>query len=281
MAGTGPLLMAVAQYLAAAGADVVALVEQASLGTMARAVPRLVRHPGKLRQAVSFARDLRSVPRWYGSWILAAEGDDAVRAVTLRTPSGERRVECDLVACGYGLLPETRLARLLGAATGTTGVEVSELQETTVAVLYAAGEITGVGGVDVAVAEGRVAGRTAAGDADGARALLAARDRERRFADALESAFELRADLADVPTADTIVCRCEDVTLGELTGFDDTRDAKLKTRCGMGPCQGRVCGPAMRFIGGWSEDRIRPPLFPIETAALTEISAAQTNEAVS
>jgi NAD(P)H-nitrite reductase large subunit len=158
---------------------------------------------------------------------------------------------------------------------------VSELQETSVAALYAAGEITGVGGVDVAVAEGRVAGRAAAGDADGARALIAARNRERRFADALESAFVLRGELADVPTADTIVCRCEDVTLGELTGFDDTRDAKLKTRCGMGPCQGRVCGPAMRFIGGWSEDRIRPPLFPIETAALTEISAAQTNEAVS
>ncbi|NKB88385.1 MAG: FAD-dependent oxidoreductase [Acidobacteria bacterium] len=280
VAGSGPLLLAVAHYLKGAGAQVTALVEQAPLGSLIGMAPRLMRHPRKLKQAMSLAAGIRGVRRLYSSWVEAAQGEDAVSSVTVRTPGGRHQIECELVACGFGLVPETRLARLCNAALAEENVQVDSLQRTDVEGLFAAGEITGVGGVDVALAEGRIAGLAAAGDVDAARALSRVRDREQRFAAALEAAFELSPELGALATDATVVCRCEDVTLGELRAYEDARDAKLKTRCGMGACQARMCGPAMRFIGGWKQDSIRPPLFPIETAALAEISAAQTSEAM-
>jgi hypothetical protein len=65
------------------------------------------------------------------------------------------------------------------------------------------------------------------------------------------------------------VCRCEDVTAGRLRDRSSFREAKLHTRCGMGPCQGRVCGPACEFLFGWGAESIRPPLFPARVDSLT------------
>ena len=81
--------------------------------------------------------------------------------------------------------------------------------------------------------------------------------------------------LRDLPAPDTIVCRCEDVTLSELNGCADARSAKLLTRAGMGPCQGRVCGAALRFLRGWDADTVRPPALPatISTMAAAAVSS--------
>lgn len=112
--------------------------------------------------------------------------------------------------------------------------------------------------------EGQIAGCAAAGREDEARRLFAARQRARRFASALNAAFDLREELRELATEETIVCRCEDVRLGQLREFDSWRAAKLQTRCGMGPCQGRVCGAALEFLFGWRVTSIRPPLFPVQ-----------------
>jgi NADPH-dependent 2,4-dienoyl-CoA reductase/sulfur reductase-like enzyme len=278
VAGSGPLLLAVAHFLRASGAEIVALVEQARRLDLIRTAPTLLRYPSKFRQGLGFANSLRGVPKLHSSWPLRAEGDTSIRALVVRTPGGERRFKCDLVGCGFGLVPEARLARIMGAALDGDVVRVDARQQTSLPGVFAAGELTGIGGVDAALAEGRVAGCAAAGAAFAADDLSPARDRERSFGVVMRRAFRLRDDLRALAEPDTTVCRCEDVTWSEVEAFDDARAAKLQTRCAMGPCQGRVCGPALRFIRGWGPDRVRPPLLPIPTAALAEISAAHTPE---
>jgi hypothetical protein len=78
----------------------------------------------------------------------------------------------------------------------------------------------------------------------------------------MASGFALRKDLLKLATAETIVCRCEDVTAGQLSEFDDWKSAKLQTRCGMGPCQGRICGCAVKAMFGWEIKSARPPVYP-------------------
>jgi len=92
--------------------------------------------------------------------------------------------------------------------------------------------------------------------------LFSRRTYLRKFTSALDKTFALRAELKELPQQETILCRCEDVTCATLKRFDSWRFAKLQTRCGMGPCQGRICGPAVQFLLGWNMDSVRPPLFP-------------------
>jgi hypothetical protein len=65
-----------------------------------------------------------------------------------------------------------------------------------------------------------------------------------------------------------VICRCEDVTRAALAEARTWREAKLHTRCGMGPCQGRVCGPATAMLFGWQQGGVRPPLMPASLATL-------------
>jgi hypothetical protein len=78
----------------------------------------------------------------------------------------------------------------------------------------------------------------------------------------------LRPEVKSLADADTILCRCEDVTLGTARQFSSWREAKLQSRCGMGPCQGRVCGAAARTMLGWTVDSVRPPVLPARVASL-------------
>ena len=88
----------------------------------------------------------------------------------------------------------------------------------------------------------------------------------------MDRAFALRDELRTLPEPDTIVCRCEDVRMAQLQEQSSPRsewtDAKLQTRCGMGSCQGRVCGPALNALFGWRNQSVRSPIFPVPIAAL-------------
>src|SRR5206468_4121511 len=128
--------------------------------------------------------------------------------------------------------------------------------------IFCAGEPTGIGGVELSVVEGQISGHAAAGQEALARSLFSTRQKLREFAEALDRTFALRPELRELAVAETIVCRCEDVTYGRLKVQTSWRAAKLQTRCGMGPCQGRVCGPQTEFLFGWSPDSVRPPFFP-------------------
>ncbi len=160
-------------------------------------------------------------------------------------------------------MPNTELAALLGC-----GTEVDEFQQTRMAGVYAAGEVTGIGGVDLATVEGEIAGYAAAERHDRAKALFHTRARYRRFAVALARAFALRGELRSLVQDDTLVCRCEDVTWESLRGYASWREAKLQTRCGMGACQGRVCAGALEFLKGWKVESVRPPVFPARVGTL-------------
>jgi hypothetical protein len=139
---------------------------------------------------------------------------------------------------------------------------VSEFQQTTVERIFCAGEPTGIGGVDLALVEGQIAGLAATGRASEARTLFLKREKFRRFARLLDETFCLRSELRSLPSSNTLICRCEDVSYLRLREHTSWRAAKLHTRCGMGACQGRICGPATQFLFKWSPDSVRPPVFP-------------------
>ena len=271
VAGSGPLLLAVAATLRARGAHVAAIAEQAPRRMLARFALGLLPTPSKLVQAIQLAGSLRAVPYHAGAWVRAAHGDGRVQRVEL---NDGRRIECDYLACGYGLLPNTELAKALGCAVEQGAVRVDQWQRTSVPEIYCAGEGTGIGGVDLALAEGRIAGLHASGQDTGR--AFAERLRWRRFAARLARAFVLRADVARLAQDDTIICRCEDVTHGELKEHASWRSGKLHTRCGMGPCQGRICGAATATLYGWQPDAVRTPISPARAGSIITTITEET-----
>lgn len=267
IAGTGPLPWAVAATVTARGGIVVARLEHASLARASRVLPALLRHPSTL---VELARLRPWPPPRFGHRVVSVERRGTGLEVRVQGPAGERVIECDLLACSYGLLPQTRLARMLGSRTHAHRVVVDALQRTTVPSVLCAGEPTGIGGEAVASLEGEIAGLVAGGDLQRAAALTRRRDRARAFARALEQTFALGEAWPLDP--ETILCRCEGTKLATIRPFSPARVAKLQTRCGMGPCQGRLCGPALRHARGWAQPvDLRPPLFPTRLGALTEL----------
>ena len=263
VAGSGPLLLAVAAYLRTRGAEVLLIAEQASQLRLAKFGLGLV---GKMSQAFSLKRQLRGVKYLSGCWVTAAHGDGKLESVTLNR--GGERVQCDYLACGFHLVPNVELAELLGCVVENGSVKVDQYQQTSVANVYSAGEATGIGGLELSLTEGEIAGLAIAGKHEEARSLFPVRVRQRKFARLLNDTFALRDELRQLPAPETIVCRCEDVMFARLREHDSWRAAKLQTRCGMGPCQGRVCGAAVEFLFDWRAESVRPPVLPVRVESL-------------
>ena len=260
VAGSGPLLLPVAAAFAKRGAHVLRVVEQARLGTLIRFGAGLMTSPTKLLEGARYRAAFRSARFQTGAWISHAQGDAVVREVVVTDGRTTHRIACNLACIGYGLVPSTELAQLAGCAIGANGTgEVDALQQTSQAGVYCAGESTGIGGVDAALIEGQIAGLAAAGQAKAAQELFAQRARYKRFEQSLAKTFALRSELRALPEHSTVVCRCEDVGYGEFKTMSSLREAKLLTRAGMGPCQGRVCGAALQHLFGWSADTVRMP----------------------
>lgn len=272
VAGTGPLLLAAADYLTQRGARVVLIAEQASLISLTAFAAQLSRHPEKLLQAAALTWNLRDVPYRAHSWVLRAAGAGRLQSVMLRVSTATVRIRCDYLACGFDLVPNLEVPALLGCARTTAGVQVDRWQESSVPGVYCAGEITGIGGLDAALVEGQIAGFAATGQRAAAHSLFGSRTAARRFASAMRRAFALREELRSLPEPDTLVCRCEDVSLRRISGHSSWRAAKLQERCGMGACQGRICGPAAEFLYGWSVDSVRPPISPAPIGMLAQYS---------
>jgi len=275
VAGTGPLLLAVAAYLRKKGAKVPMICEQASWHALARFGVGLLRFPGKISQAVMLRRDLSGIAIATKSWVAEAHGSFKLESVTISRSGNLERLACDYLACGFHLTPNTELPILLGCEIRDGNVKVDDFQQTNVMGVFCAGEPVGVGGVDAALIDGQIAGLAAAGRTKEARALFSARRSARRFAAALERACRLRRELKELPTPETMVCRCEDIPYSRLQQHHSWRAAKLHTRCGMGPCQGRVCGPATQFLFDWNPESVRPPVFPVRVESLASTTAEQ------
>ena len=275
VAGTGPLLLAVAAYLKKQGAEVVCLAEQAPRSRVLRFGASLWRQPGKVVQAIQLQRELAGVEMLYGAWPVRCDGEERLESVTLKHGREFHNLTCDYVACGWHLVPNLELPWLLGVETRSIAslpdarVSVDEWQTTSQTGVYCVGEATGIGGVELSLVEGQIAGYAAVDRHDAARKLFAARDKLREFARRLNETFALRHELRELAAPDTFVCRCEDVSFARLAECGSWREAKLHTRCGMGPCQGRICGAATEFLFGWNAESVRPPAFPVKLESLT------------
>jgi NADPH-dependent 2,4-dienoyl-CoA reductase/sulfur reductase-like enzyme len=274
IAGSGPLLLPVAAYLSGAGAKVLTVAEQASFANVARFAAGLWRRPATLAQAIALRAAFATTRFSTGTWVVSARGDTAVRAVTLTDGEKTRTLDCDVLCAAFGLVPNTELARLLGCNVDGGVVRIDDRQATTVPDVYCCGEPTGIGGVDLALSEGEIAGLAATGHAVSA-SLTTRRNAHRREAARLERAFALRSELLALANADTVVCRCEDVRWSAIDRRWSARQAKLYTRLGMGACQGRVCGAALECLLGWPADSVRVPTQPARCDTL--IGHRQTN----
>jgi NADPH-dependent 2,4-dienoyl-CoA reductase/sulfur reductase-like enzyme len=262
VAGSGPLLLAVAAYLRRHGAEIPIICEQASWSSLAGFGLALLRQPEKIRQGFSLRKQLPGIPYAPNSWPMSARGQGAIEEVVISQAGKSKTIPCDYLACGFHLVPNSELAVLLGCRVQDDLVQVDDYQQTSVPGIFCAGEPTGIGGLELSLVEGQIAGFAAGGRTPAAKPLFAEREKLRQFARVLDRTFSLRAELRGLPLPETIVCRCEDVTCSLLAQYTSWRAAKLQTRCGMGPCQARICGPATGFLFGWTQDSIRPPIFP-------------------
>ncbi len=266
--GTGPLLLAVADGLQQHGAKIVSIAEQAPLGRIVNFGFGLLRHPAKIAQGIGIKTRLWDVPFRCGVWAVKAEGETHVQRVTLTDGKKTWVEECDVLACGFNLVPNVELPLALSCELNAGFVRVNDWQVTTAPDVYCAGEPTGIGGADCALTEGQIAGYAASGAAQQAEALFGQRAKWHAFRAALAETYALRAELKKLATDETLLCRCEDVTLGRVRQFSGWRETKLLSRCGMGACQGRVCGAAAKFIFGWDMESVRPPVLPARVASL-------------
>lgn len=272
VAGTGPLLLAVAAHLAHRGATIIAICEQASLGRFFPFFASLLSEPAKLMQGIEFFRSTFGAKIHTGCFPVAASGQEKLETVTLRRDERQWEERCDYLACGFHLVPNLELPALMKCRIDKGFVAIDGLQQTSVAGVFCAGEPTGIGGVEMAMLEGEIAGLAAGGKVDEANRLAVRRRRRLRFVRALGALTELDPRLKELATDATLVCRCEDVPFGRLREYGSWREAKLHTRCGMGPCQGRVCGAAAEFLFGWDAasvfSSVRPPLYPVLVSSL-------------
>lgn len=272
VAGGGPLLLAAAAFLLRRGARIRAVCEQSPWTALSALAPALLSRPRLLLQAAGYRWRLRAAPYLAGWWPVAAEGRDKLEAVTVTDGSARRRIDCDFLACGFHLVPNLEMPLLLGCRIASGAVAVDEYQRTSAPHILCVGEPAGIGGVDRALVTGQIAGLTCSGRLREAERLFPRRRRLQRFSARLDKAFRLRPELKSQPP-ETVVCRCEDVPMESLARFASWRAAKIHTRCGMGPCQGRVCGPAVEYLFGWKGDSIRPPVYPVLLSTLLFPSA--------
>lgn len=305
LAGAGPLLLLVACQLLDAGANVVALVET-TLGRnrfdALRHLPAALTAWPYLTKGLKMMRRLRAskVPWFTQADQLVAEGGNRVEALAFFSDGRTHRVQADCVLLHHGVIPNTQLSRMLrlkhrwDERQMAWHVVTDDLGQTSMPGIRMAGDSTAITGALAAEASGSLA-------ALGAAAAIGHLDN----GDLAKRAAPLRRELAHQrsvrpfldelyrppswvvrPADDTIVCRCEEVTAGRVRemaklGCVGPNQTKFFSRCGMGPCQGRVCGTVVTQVLaaelGTSPDqvgayRIRAPLKPIPMGALSALA---------
>ena len=278
LSGSGPFLLPVASQLVRGGANIVALLEASQPRGWLSKAGSLWGQWERFREGWEYVTPLIKAKTRvrFGEAVIEARGEGQVEEVVTASldkdwhprPGTERATAVDIVAVGYGFSINTQLSRLCRCdhefkpGYGGWTVKVDSRQVTSTPGVFAAGEATGIGGSDVAAAEGSIAGYSAA-EALGhiseseARARRAPHLRQLRklrpFTDMMADLFAPRDGLFDITTPDTIVCRCEEVTAAQVyqaldLGAKDLGGVKSRTRAGMGFCQGRVCGAAVAAL---------------------------------
>ncbi|MCB2009235.1 MAG: FAD-dependent oxidoreductase [Geminicoccaceae bacterium] len=297
IAGSGPLLYLAATQLIEAGARI-----EAVLDTMPRerylaaaaGLPRALMAGGELRKGLAWKRRLKNSGVRYlsNADAIAIAGEGRVTGLRARVGHRDMDFACSLVLLHEGVVPNVQLAMVAGARHDHDGLQacwrpvLDPFGRTTVANILVAGDAGGIGGAELAAAEGELAACAAAYDLGciGEReferrtrvpqALVRRKKPLRRFLDTL---FRPRDEVLVPPGDDTIVCRCEEVTAGELRriaalGCTGPNQSKAFSRAGMGPCQGRMCALTISHLLAAAHDRdpahtghlrLRPPVKPV------------------
>lgn len=316
LAGLGPLQMALADALVRMGAKVVCIAEAANPLTKVNQLPKFWGHWDRISEAIGYMRNLQlhKAPIWFNHVIVEASGEDQVKSAKIARlnrqgniiPGTIREYQVDAVCLGYGLLPSFQLAAALGCKLRIDEhlnwyVPIhNEFMETTQPGIFVAGDVTEIAGAKVAAVQGKIAGLEAAhqlGLVDDAKrnrmfnVLNSELKRLNRLTSALHELYAYRPIINHLAKDDTLLCRCEEITYGQVKqalaeGAADLHQVKLHTRAGMGYCQSRFCSvliaPIIAEATGRSLSEIqpftvRPPIHPIPL----KILASQIAERVS
>ena len=312
LVGSGPLLYLIAAQMVRAGTPPLALVEtqtrrdllraQRHLGGALRGWPYLVKGLKMLAEIIR-----AGVPRYGGATDIVIEGDERAEAVSFNYKGRARRITCNTVLMHHGVVPNTQAARSIDVphrwddqqqcfspvVDGWGGTEIDGI--------FIAGDGAGIGGAKTAEVAGRITALEIAaelGKLDRARRdMLAAplhriRAREGAIRPFLDTAYPPCQE-ALTPSDSTIVCRCEEVTAGDIRGYAQLgcvgpNQTKAFGRPGMGPCQGRYCGLTVTALlaeaNGQTPDetgyyRIRPPLKPVTLGELAAMDSPSQDAA--
>lgn len=305
LAGCGPLLWLLAWQYLRAGVRIDALLDttpRANWPAALRRLPGFLVSPYLRKGLRLMAAVRRAVPVIGGVTALRAEGEGRVeRIVFRRGGEAEHTREADLLLLHQGVAPNINLAQAAGCSHRWDDAQLCfrpELDDwlvSSVATISIAGDGAGIGGAEAAAARGRLAGLGAlrrlgaAADpgfdaaARAARREIAAAMRGRAFLDALyRPAAAMR-----MPAGETLVCRCEEVSAARVLeaaaqGCQGPNQLKSFLRCGMGPCQGRMCALTVTELLAAARGvspaeighvRLRPPVKPVTLAELATMPA--------
>jgi NADPH-dependent 2,4-dienoyl-CoA reductase/sulfur reductase-like enzyme len=310
LAGSGPLLLLLAWQYLHAGVRVGALLDLTPMLNHLLALPKLPRAllaGHYITKGLKYKRELRraGVSTMHNVRDLRAKGQNTLQSVSFVHNGRERSLETDLLLVHFGVIPHTQLARVAGCrhvwddSQLCWRPQLDEWGRTSVEGIFIAGDGGGIGGARSAEHAGRLAAFQALyalGVLDReAQKRLSRMDRkwmreELHIRPFLESFFRISDDLLQVRSDDTLVCRCEEVTAGEIRaavaqGHLDSNQVKFLTRCGMGACQGRQCAEAVSHIvaaasGKPVEEvghyRERPPVNPLTLGQLASLFPEET-----
>ena len=297
LAGCGPLLYLLASQYLAAGVRLKAVVHTTTASAYLRAarhLPGALRGWRDLRKGLRMLGHLRShqVPVYAGAGEFAIEGSDHAEAIRFSHQGRSHRIETSLVLLHQGVVPNTQLSWALRAAHRWDEAQLCWVPETDAygqiedTGIYLAGDCRGIVGAKASASQGRLAAIAVASKlCPDARTELVQREntvsaqlreqlRIRPFLDAVYRPMDSHRKPKD---DSVIVCRCEEVTAGQIRayaqlGCQGPNQTKAFGRCGMGPCQGRLCGLTVSELLAQARGvspaevgyyRIRPPIKPV------------------
>ena len=309
LAGSGPLLLLLAWQYLHAGVDIKAILDVTPLTNHLLALPKLPRAlmaHHYLTKGLAYQLDLKraGVSNKIGVTNLRAEGDEQLEGVRFCQFGREQFIETDLLLTHFGVIPHVWLTQSAGckhqwdSSQQCWRPEHDEWGGTSIEGILVAGDGAGINGARSAEHAGRLAGLQALYLLDvlskAERDQQSINDRqwmkdERHIRPFLEAYFAIPQSMLATKDRDTIVCRCEEITAGQLrdaveNGHGDSNQVKFLTRCGMGACQGRQCANAVAHIvadaGGQavsveSHYRGRPPVSPITLGQLSGLSEGE------
>lgn len=305
LAGTGPLLYLVAYQYVKAGAHVAAVLDTADFSAQVKALPRLFNQPRQLLRGMYYVGWLiaRGIKIRRGIRIMSAKGSDRLQSLLIRNKSGETEtIACDALGVGYALRSETQIADILGCAFKFDELQRAHLPvknsagQSSLEGVYLVGDGAGIMGADAAELSGErsawdllVQLGVCRKDAETLRSRVKHLEQQlekiARFRVGLEAAFPCPGDWIDQMKDDTIVCRCEEITFGEIRqaiaecDIKEVNRLKALSRAGMGRCQGRMCGQAsaeiLAHFSGQDLNEVgrlrgQPPIKPVPAQVLAD-----------